>query len=52
MCGCEHTNHFNDDSGPKTKHDYASVEAGTKKALYVGEICDDCAETCMKDYLV
>jgi len=52
MCYCEHTNHFNDHLGPQIKHEYAKVNAGEKKALYVGSICDDCAENCMQGYLI
>lgn len=52
MCGCEHTHHFNDHYGPQTMHDHYSVPAGTQVAMYVGPICDECATTCMADYLV
>lgn len=55
-CGCEHEDHFSEE-GPagtkhRTKHAYASVSAGEKRGLYVGRICDRCAETCMTDYLI
>lgn len=52
MCTCEHTNHFNDSFGPKIGHEYGKVTAGTKKARFVGPICDDCSVNCLADYLI
>jgi hypothetical protein len=46
-CGCEHTNHFDDQYGPQIGHDYMSVPAGKKAWWPVGQICDECANTCL-----
>ena len=60
-CGCEHLNHFNRAYDPnihkevkirRLKHRYQRVEAGDQWGMYVGHICDDCAATCMKGWLV
>lgn len=51
-CNCEHTNHFEDEHGPQTGHHLQSVPAGKQRARYVGEICDECAVTCMAPYLI
>ncbi len=45
-CGCEHVDH---ETG--AKHVMFGVPAGTQRALYVGEVCDECARTCMAAYL-
>lgn len=57
-CNCEHTRHFDfqvDVSGVVTRiddvHTYMSVPAGTHSAMYIGSVCDDCAVTCMEDWL-
>lgn len=41
-CNCEST---------YCKHPYMSVEAGLSRAMYIGAICDECAKTCMAEYL-
>lgn len=59
-CNCEHRDHFEPDewhlargeNWVKTKHDHMSVPAGDHVGMYVGAICDDCAATCMKEYLI
>lgn len=53
-CNCEHTNHFDDEYGPRVEgaHVFYDVPAGTREARYVGAVCDACAETCMADYLI
>lgn len=53
-CNCEHASHFadNDFGIPKTGHDHMAVPAGDSQAQWIGAICDDCAATCMSDYLV
>ena len=33
------------------KHPYMSVPAGLSRAMYIGAICDECAKTCMAEYL-
>jgi hypothetical protein len=53
-CNCEAAEHFDFDSvqfGVERGHDYLAVPAGERHALYVGRICDLCADTHMKDYL-
>jgi len=35
-----------------TGHAYLAVPAGTRRAAYIGRVCDECAETCMKDYMM
>ncbi|HET9867436.1 MAG TPA: hypothetical protein VFQ06_09115 [Nitrospira sp.] len=51
-CNCEHTNHFEDEYGPQSGHHFQSVSAGKQRARYVGQICDECAVTCMAQYLI
>lgn len=55
-CQCEHSNHFHDapyaQPSPRVRHVYQSVPAGSQRAMYVGAICDECAEQCMAQYLV
>ena len=54
-CGCEHINHMSRKQGNATGrvgHRYLQVEAGEQWAWYVGHVCDECARTCMKDWLV
>lgn len=50
-CNCEHTDHFDDERGPQTKHNHMQVEAGNQRSLYVGPVCTDCAETCVAAYI-
>jgi hypothetical protein len=52
MCNCEHAKHFDDEPEPQTGHDYMAVPAGKHSAMFVGPVCDKCAETCMSKYLV
>jgi hypothetical protein len=49
-CGCEHTDHFDDQFGPQAGHDYRAVTAGHKAHPDVGPICDHCANTCLAGY--
>ena len=53
-CMCEHTNHFDDEYGPRVDgaHVYLDVTAGKREARYVGPVCNVCAQTCMVDYLI
>lgn len=51
-CGCEHENHFDAKREASGEHEYLAVPAGARSALYVGKICDHCAETCMVNYLI
>lgn len=48
MCQCEHADHERDATG----HRYLGVRAGTRRALHVGLICDDCATGHLADYLL
>lgn len=48
-CGCEATGHFLPE---RTLHGYCEVPAGTRHAQFVGLVCDECADTCMKDHMV
>lgn len=48
MCQCEHADH---DRGA-TGHRYLGVRAGTRRAQYVGLICDECATGHLADYLI
>lgn len=55
QCQCEHESHFDPseiNETDRTDHLYLDVPAGTSKAVYVGSICDHCAETHMSDLLV
>lgn len=54
MCNCEHFDHFDDHEFTRSReaHAYMSVPAGSKKAAFVGAICDDCAKHCVPDWLV
>jgi len=47
-CGCEHVDHYRGGSG----HPYLRAEATGKRALHVGYVCDECAETHMAEYLL
>lgn len=47
-CNCEHETHF----GGKGGHLHMRVPAGQKRAQHVGRVCDECADTHMKSYLV
>lgn len=53
-CMCEHTNHFDDEYGPRVDgaHIHMDVPAGQRQARYVGPVCNVCAQTCMVDYLI
>lgn len=52
-CSCEHTNHFDDEYGPRKKHRYLEYPADSGRiAMYVGEVCKDCAENCVPNYLL
>jgi hypothetical protein len=55
-CNCEHTNHFEPDARypePKTMHNYLAVPATPGiVASYVGEICQDCAESCIPEFVI
>lgn len=46
-CGCEHAVH--DDGGG---HAYMKVRAGVRRAQHVGAVCDDCADSCVSEYLL
>ena len=49
ICNCEHIDHEMDSHGffPKNNN-----HTGNYRADYVGNVCDDCAETHMYNYLV
>lgn len=47
MCQCEHIDHHERDG-----HYYLGVHAGSRRAEYVGPICDDCATGHLADYLL
>ena len=47
-CNCEYFEHFGSE---KTKHAYRLVPSGRHRAKNVGPICDECARTCMRDFL-
>lgn len=47
-CNCENESHFDGNGG----HVYRKPGAGNEIAEYVGRVCDDCATTHMKPYLV
>jgi hypothetical protein len=49
-CNCEYFEHFGETT--RTKHEYRGVPSGKHRAQWVGPICDKCAQTCMKDFLV
>jgi hypothetical protein len=60
-CNCEHMDHFTETFAgvsiigrphKRTKHRYMRVEASNVWAWAVGHVCQDCADTCMKDYVV
>lgn len=53
-CNCEHTNHFDDEYGPRVDgaHVFMDVREAGYKALYVGAICAWCATSCLADYLI
>jgi hypothetical protein len=57
-CQCEHVSHETDayarSEWPElagTGHAYMSVPAGTRRAQFVGPVCDECADTHMRPYL-
>jgi len=54
MCGCEHYEHFDDTewSSVLIDHPYLGVPAGQQAAMYVGPICDHCAEVHMAGMLL
>jgi len=47
-CQCEHASHFIGHG----QHEYLDAEAGTRRAFYVGAICDFCAETHLNEFLL
>lgn len=49
-CWCEHTNHFDDEFGPQTAHDYQAVSAGKRSHPWIGGVCDSCAAKCLAPY--
>lgn len=49
VCNCEHIDHEMDSHGFFPKNDNHS---GSYRADYVGDVCDDCAETHMRNYLI
>ena len=63
MCNCEHISHFpldevigftiSDWSLAGTGHAYCADMPSERNAsaIYVGKVCDECAATCMRDYL-
>ena len=51
-CECEHTDHFTEVRGLTQAHRYRVVQAGARRARYVGPICDPCADGHMAEYLV
>lgn len=51
MCNCEHTVHFSDEHGPRSDHEYMSVPACERRAMYVGRVCDHCADTHYADVI-
>jgi hypothetical protein len=60
VCACEHDYHMTDEykgygvvqTKIRVKHKYLRRPSGQAWALYVGHVCDDCAATCMKDWIV
>ena len=48
MCQCEHIDHEH----PATAHPYLGARAGTRRALHVGLVCDECATGHLADYLL
>lgn len=46
-CNCEHIKH---EYG--FMHTYFALRTCTKRAQYVGLVCDECAEHCVKEYLI
>ena len=48
MCQCEHADHERAGTG----HRYLGVRAGTRRALHVGLICDECATGHLAGYLI
>ena len=49
VCNCEHIDHEMDSHGFYPKNDN---HAGNYRADYVGDVCDDCAATRMRNYLI
>ena len=45
-CNCEHVDHEDGKA-----HRYMGVPAGTRHAMFVGRICDECADGHMSEYL-
>jgi hypothetical protein len=43
MCNCEHED---------CRHPYMGVTADDRSAVWIGPVCDECAETCVADFLV
>lgn len=56
-CNCEHIRHdppISKALAPRyeTGHEYWALRHCTKRAQYVGLVCDECAEHCVKEYLI
>lgn len=49
MCQCEHISH---EQSAATAHPYLGVPAGTRRADYVGRVCDECAKGHLAEYLI
>lgn len=47
-CNCEHASHF-DSTLPD--HPYREASAGELRAMFVGHVCDSCAQGHMKRYI-
>lgn len=63
VCECESYEHFDlqqDETVAmglpypqnRTSHVFHGVPAGTQTAAYVGHVCDECAATHMKDFIL
>ena len=47
-CNCEHASHFDDSM---TDHPHMGVPSGELRAMFVGRVCDSCAQGHMKRYI-
>ncbi|MBQ6358476.1 MAG: hypothetical protein IJI97_05905 [Clostridia bacterium] len=47
-CNCEHASHF-DSTLPD--HPYREASAGHLRAMFVGLVCDSCAQGHMKEFI-
>jgi hypothetical protein len=53
LCQCEHVSHFTDlPQRDASQHEYLAVPAGERRALWVGPVCDACANGHLSDLLV